>query len=360
MEAMNLEIVDFVISKDTRETLLYVSLVASYVFLMYGIFNGKPPLLMQREIDRDGRKYSLYLGSSCLAIFFLTLLVPVTYDIFLSKDLQVYVNNKPLPVGSKLIAVDSSNFRIEGNISVKKTGRSSVDSVIEVPTVDPSFSVYKSPLSFYGRKNSESYFQIATSSADRIYVANENGKIRGPIKAKDAAGNVIGEMPTNNWGGIVIPENSRVEFYNAALLYRDESGSEKRGFIGSSIDKSVYNYDGHYSVLSSYKDPRIERIIMINDALHDKAMASGVAYNKNELIASSSLFPIGTILHISNPLVEGTYVDVIVKDRSPAVLGLSSAAIKALHFTKNSSSKVEVQVKDYIYKKPKKISELRG
>lgn len=353
MDSTNLEIVDFVISKDTRETLLYVSLAAAYVFLMYGIFNGRPPLLMQRDLDLNGRKYSLYLGTSCLLIFFLTLLVPVIYDVFISKDLEVYVNEKPLPEGSRLIAVSADHERIIGPISIKKKGRSSTNSVLTLPTEDPGFSVVKLPITFHGRKNTESYFQIATDDTDRIYVANESGKIRGPIKVRDAVGNVIGEMPTNNWGGIVIPENSRVEFYNAALLYRDDGGSEKRGYIGSRLDESSYTYDGHYKILSSYSEPKILTVITISDSLHKITMASGVSYNKNELIASSSLFPIGTILHISNPLVEGTYVDVVVKDKSSNILGLSSAAIEALHFTKNSRAKVEVQVKDYMYKKEK-------
>lgn len=352
MDASNFEIVDFVLSKDTRETLLYVSIIGSYVFLMYGIFNGKPPLLMQRELDQKGRRYSLFLGGLCLVIFFLTMLVPILYDIFISKGMEVYIGNTPLSEGSKLIAVDSHNKRIKGLLTIKKKGRLSVDSILSLPTAEPNYTIYKGPVTFFGRKNSESYFEIASTNSDRVYVANENGKIRGPILAKDATGKVIARMLTNNWGGIIIPDNSRVEFYNAALLYREEGGNEERRFIGSRIDCKTYSYDGHYKVLSAYKVPTIIDAIMINDNLHDKPMASGTLYNKDESIASSSLFPIGTVLHVSNPLVEGTDCDITVKDKSPNILNLSGAAIEKLQFTKNSRAKVEIQVKDYIYKKP--------
>ena len=64
------DLVDWVVSKGAREILLIASILGSVVFLLYGIFNGKPPFLKESSIDEKGRRISLYLGVVFLMAFF--------------------------------------------------------------------------------------------------------------------------------------------------------------------------------------------------------------------------------------------------------------------------------------------------
>ncbi|MCC4270122.1 septal ring lytic transglycosylase RlpA family protein [Marinobacter nauticus] len=348
------DLVDWVISKDTREILLVVAIIGSCIFLLYGIFNGRPPLLKETELDEKGRKISLFLGFAFLGVFFLTLTIPLFYDIFLIDKYEVVIGNDPAREGTRFLAIDNEGNRLPGDLSIKREGKSESKAVLSLPSYGDEVKTYKSPLKIFGKKAGE-YREIAAGGEDRVYVSDNWGKVRGPIRITDANGNVVKEIPTFNWGAIVVPDNSRVEFYNAALLYRDEKGELEKKWIGSRIDPDKWDYGKDENLLIDWQEPRTIDILMISDRLAGGTMKSGVRYDPDLLVGSSKIFPLGTELLVSNPLVKGRPIRVIIQDKSKeGRLVLSSGAFKELEFTLAGKPQADVQVVDYHQKRPRK------
>lgn len=347
------ELVEWVISKDAREILLIASIIGSVVFLLYGVFNGKPPFLKEASIDEKGRRVSFWLGGVFLGVFFLTLTIPVIYDIFLDDSLELYLDNNPLDSNVSFIAIGQNNKILPGRITVKKAGKINSQPIITLPSSDENLSFYKEPLSILGRRGNK-YFPIATGGDDRVYVSDNAGKIWGPIKVEDSDGVEVTNIPTYNWGAIVVPDNSRVEFYNAALLYRDEQGVLQKRWIGSKLDFEKWDYGKDEEVLREWEEPRTINVLMIADRYEGRTMSSSIVYNPKRLVASSKVFPIGTELLISNPLIQSTPINVIVQDYSPkGRLVLSSGVFEALQFERRGKPLADVQVVDYHKKRPK-------
>lgn len=347
------ELFEWVISRNTREILLIATMIGSVVFLLYGVFNGKPPFLKEAGLDEKGRRISLRLGGVFLAAFFLTLTIPVVYDIFLDDSLGLYVNDEPINSNVAFLALDKNNQRLLGQITVKKIGKNKSQPILTLPMLDENVSVYKKPLSVLGRRGNK-YFPIATGGENRVYVSDNAGKIWGPIKISDADGTDVTKIPTYNWGAIVVPDNSRVEFYNAALLYRDEQGEVQKKWIGSKLDFNKWDYGGDEELLRKWEEPRTISVLMIADSLKGQTMSSSIIYDPKKLVASSNIFPIGTELLVSNPLIQSTPVKVIVQDYSPnGRLVLSSGTFEALQFEKGGKPLADVQVVDYIKKRLK-------
>ena len=101
----------------------------------------------------------------------------------------------------------------------------------------------------------------------------------GPIWVKDSMSNKIADIPTCNYGNIVIPENSRVEFYNAAFLYRNEQGQLKKTWVGSKLDFEIWDYGEHEEMLARWEEPRTIDILMISNSYSGKSMKSGIKYD---------------------------------------------------------------------------------
>lgn len=342
------QLIEWVVSRDAREILLIASIVGSTIFLLYGVFDGKPPFLKEAALDERGRKMSLFLGASFIAVFLLTLTIPVIYDIFLDDSIEVLVDGKPLQEGAKFLVVDAEGERVRGKIDIRRKEKNESVPILELPTEDSDLVVYKAPLSFFARRGNN-YFQIAQGGENsRIHVADDGGKLWGPIKIKDSKGMELAAIPTFNHGSIIVPENSRVEFYNAALLYRGEGGELKRAWVGSKLDFENWHYGEHTSLLKDWEEPRTIDILMISNSFSRKEMKSGILYDPGKLIASSKVFPIGTELLISNPLIQSTPINVIVQDYSPeGRLVLSLGAFETLQFEPGGKPRADVQVVDY-------------
>ncbi|WP_372378529.1 hypothetical protein ACBZ91_06540 [Vibrio natriegens] len=347
------ELIDWVISKDAREILLVASIVGSTLFLLYGIFNGNPPFFKEAALDEKGRRISLYLGVLFISAFFLTLTLPIIYDVFIDDSIDVYVDDKRVQDGQRFLVVNAEGERVPGEITIKRKGKEKSGPILTLPTEESEVSIYKYPLSFYARRG-DMHFEIAKGGDSRIYVADDGGKLWGPIKIRDANGNDISEIPTFNHGSIVVPENARVEFYNAALLYRDSAGKLKKMWVGSKLDFDNWDYGEHTSLLKDWEEPRNIDVLMISNMYAGKQMKSGNTYDPEQLVASSNIFPITTELLISNPLIQSTPISVIVLDASKnGRLVLSSAVFKALQFEPGGKPRADVQVVDYHAKKHK-------
>jgi len=348
------DLVDWVISKDTREILLVATITGGSIFLLYGIFNGRPPFLKEAALDEKGRKVSFLLGFVFLAAFFLTLTIPLVYDIFLVDEYEVIIGSKPIENGTRILAMNHDDHRVTGEISIKRKGKIDSKPILLLPSFDDDIEVFKAPLTIFGKKAGE-YREIASGGDDRIYASDNWGKIRGPIQIKDANENVIKEIPTFNWGAIVVPDNARVEFYNAALLYRDEKGKLKKQWIGSRIDPKKWDYGEDENLLVDWQEPRTLDVLMISDELSGGIMRSGIKYNPALLVGSSKIFPLGTELLVSNPLVQGSPVRIIIQDTSKdGRLVLSSGAFRELQFEIGGKPQADVQAVDFLKKRPKK------
>lgn len=348
------ELIDWVISKDAREILLVASIVGSTLFLMYGIFNGNPPFFKEAALDKKGRKISIYLGLLFISAFFLTLTLPTIYDAFMDDSIDVYVNDNLVQDGQRFLVINAEGKRVPGEITIKKKGKVKSSPILTLPTEESEVSIFKSPLSFYARRG-DMHFEIAKGGDSRIYVADDGGKLWGPIKIRDSNGNDISEIPTFNQGAIVVPENARVEFYNAALLYRDSTGSLRKTWVGSKLDFDSWDYGEYTSLLKDWEEPRNIDVLMISNVYAGKPMKSGHIYDPEKLVASSNIFPIGTELLISNPLIQSTPIGVIVLDASKSGrLVLSSAVFEALQFEAGGKPRADVQVADYHAKKRKR------
>tara|TARA_R110001599_G_scaffold353847_1_gene600003 strand:- start:7297 stop:7593 length:297 start_codon:yes stop_codon:yes gene_type:complete len=97
---------------------------------------------------------------------------------------------------------------------------------------------------------------------------------------------------------------------------------------------------------------------MIDDKFNGHTMASGIKYDASTLVASSNVFPIGTVLLVSNPLVQGTPLEVVIMDFAPAAqLALSSGAFSSLQIDYSGKGSVDVQVVDYLKKRPRLLND---
>ena len=257
------QLVEWIISKNTREILLIATILGSTIFLLYGIFNGKPPLLKEANIDEKGRKISLTLGVFFLTVFFLTLTIPVIYDLVLNDSIEVLINNEP--VGSKVVfvAINDENEVINGKIEVKKKGKDNSRAILSLNTIEKEVEFYEKPLTFFARRG-DKYFEVAKGGNSRIHIADDAGKLWGPLLLKDSSDRKIGEIPTFNYGSIVIPENARVEFYNAALLYRDEVGNMQKKWVGSRLDFEKFDYGVHTNILQEWQTPKSVEIRVVS------------------------------------------------------------------------------------------------
>ncbi|MFU2489945.1 hypothetical protein [Thauera sp. WH-1] len=350
------ELVDWVISKDARETLLIASIIGSVVFLLYGVFNGKPPFLKEAQLDEKGRRISLWLGGGFVGIFLLTLTIPMGYDFAYSDRLALYIGDRLVSERNvSFLALDENANRLEGAVTVKRIGREGSKPIFSLPIADHSLSVHTSPLKFVGSRGGKE-IEIAKGGGDRIWVSDDAGKVLGPIKIRDAQGREIGNIPTNNWGAIIIPDNARVEFYNAALLYRDQQGSIQRKWIGSRLDFNNFEYGGYEELLREWQEPRAIQVLMISDGFQGRPMSSSISYDPTTLVAASNFFPIGTELLIGNPLVQSTPISVTVQDSTRlGRLVLSSAAFEALQFEHSGNPVADVQIVDYHFKRAKNV-----
>lgn len=351
MEGM--DFVDWVISKDAREILLVAAIIGSTIFLLYGIFNGRPPFFKEADLDEKGRRVSLILGFIFMGVFFLTLTIPLTYDLFIYDSYQLYIDSHPVKDGTKIMAINEKGLRVNGSISVKKAGKPKSKPLLTLPSYSEDVSIYKLPIRILG-KTVEKYREIARGGEDRVYISDNRGKINGPIQIIDANNNVIKEIPVFNYGHIFIPDDAKVEIYNATLLWREGLEEPKKCSIGSKIDPQKYYYGEHEELLLDWQVPKTKSILMISDKFRDKPMASGIKYVPDRLVASSNLFPLSTELLVSNPLIKGRPIRIVVQDvTKDGELALSSGAFKKLQFEMGGKPLADVQVVDYLAKIPK-------
>ena len=71
-----------------------------------------------------------------------------------------------------LVTLTNSYKRIEGDIFIKRKGKTDSKPILSLSTVKENMSFYSEPLSFYGRGGNK-YFEIAKGGDDRIHVADE-------------------------------------------------------------------------------------------------------------------------------------------------------------------------------------------
>ena len=88
----------------------------------------------------------------------------------------------------------------------------------------------------------------------------------------------------------------------------------------------------------------------MSDRLDGRETASGVLYDKDDLVAAHPTLPLGTIVRVTNQ-ENGRTVDVKIVDRSAAgagrpIIDLSGAAARRLDFIKAGKVKVSVEVRE--------------
>lgn len=354
MQEHGIFLLEWLLSKPGPQAILVVTLVGSIGLLSYGIFNGKPPIFKETDLDESGRKFCLALGSILLVGFVLTLTIPVIYDAISDKKIAVFIGDEEKTDDISIIAIHKDGRRVFGNISIKLGTSRSGKELLSIEQADENFDVYDGPLQLVGKQHDKE-LTLKNKEKWRLYVANDIGKIYGPIGIKDSNNKTLMEIPTYNYANLIFPERGRVEFFNTKIFYSDHGCTEIKPIeFGGKIDFNEFDYGEHAtSIIKNYQNPVLISTSALNDDNEGSRTATGHLYNPEEDVASSSKFPLGSILLITDPFKRDSDVKVLINDRGPNVLALSSGALKKLGYPKGANAKFYVRYMDYLLKKTK-------
>lgn len=352
MQEHGIFLLEWLLSKPAPQAILVVTLVGSIGLLSYGIFKGKPPIFKEADLDEPGRKFCLILGSILLVGFGLTLTIPVIYDIISNKDITIFIGDKEKTDDISLIAITKDGMRAPGNISIKLGRSKSGKELLSIEQAAEKFDVYNGPLQLVGKQQERQLF-LKNKDKWRLYIANDIGKIYGPIVLKDSKNKTLMEIPTYNYANIIFPERGRIEFFNTKIFYSDQGSTDiKLIELGGEIDFNKFDYgESATSIIKRFKLPILISATALNDGDKGNRTASGQLYNPDEHVASSSTFPLGSILLITDPLKRDSDVKVLINDRGPNLLSLSSGALKKLGYPIGTNTRLYVRYVDYLFKK---------
>ena len=354
MQDNGIFLLEWLLSRPGPQAILVVTLVGSIGLLSYGIFSGKPPIFKEADLDKAGRKYCLILGTILLFGFALTLTIPVIYDAISDKELNIFIGDKEKSDDISFIAVHKNGERVFGDISIRLGKSSSGKELLSIDQANKELDVYIGPLQLVGKQHDKEII-LKNKEKWRLYVANDIGKIYGPIKITDENEKELMEIPTYNYANIIFPERGRVEFFNTKIFYSDQGSTEiKQLDCGGRIDFNKFDY-GEYAIpiIKDYQNPILISTNALNDDNKDSRTASGQLYNPEEHVGSSYNFPLGSVLLISDPLKRDCDVKILINDRGPNLLALSSGALEQLGYPKGANAKFYVRYVDYLFKKRK-------
>lgn len=350
MEESNVYLIEWVLSKPAPQAILSITLIGSLGLLAYGIFDGKPPILKETDLDSYGRQYCIRLGTILLAIFGLTLSIPIVYDSISDQELTIFVGDKPVGENTKFLAINAEGEKVDGDLSVRIGNNSTGKILLEGSQAD--IEVFVKPFSLVGQQLGNELV-LKEGGEWRLYVANDVGKIFGPLEMKDAKNRKMMEIKTKNYANLIFPEHGEVTFSNTKIFYSEQGKTNVEQIcVGCGIDFDRYEFDpGVKDIIQVYSKKKLVYAYLLNDSDVGKLTASGGKYDPNEYVGASSKIPLGAVLLVTDPARKGAKVRVTVLDKGPNELAISSSASKKLGFSPDIGQfQLHILLVDYLYK----------